>query len=226
MVRKSNSEWRPVQLPKDLVDEVERTIKTDMIKKEGITSISQFISRTVNDKIQELEQARFNVINTHDNHLKILDNKIGKLGQIVSVYFKKNNDMLCDYCNENNCVHVQYAKEIPHMKQVMEKPTYNNFRSVIVKDTYIEIFDDNIRNGIPVKITYGDKKLHCEECESFNCNHVKHIWSIEHISDQLEEIGLVIMEKTCPKCGTVADKTEIDNLFGYRKSNDKIITQS
>jgi len=36
MVRKSNSEWRPVQLPKDLVDEVERTIKTDMIKKKEL----------------------------------------------------------------------------------------------------------------------------------------------------------------------------------------------
>jgi len=34
------------------------------------------------------------------------------------------------------------------------------------------------------------------------------------------------MEKTCPKCGTVANKTEIDDIFGYRKSNGKVITQS
>lgn len=274
--------WNTVRIREDTYREIENVLEYDEVKKQGISSISQFVTNTLTkgldeysgkrpsykqlgkkidemidiiknlqieqkyqakilrliekypkvidsplkEKITEFEHTRFNNITTHDDHLRILDNKIGKLGQIVSVYFRKNNDMWCDYCDETNCVHVQYAKEIPHMKQVMEKPTYNNFRSVIVKDTYIEIFDDGIRNGIPVKITYGDKKLHCEECDSFNCNHVKYVWSIEHISKQLEDRGLVILEKTCPKCGTVANKTEIEDLFGYRKSNNKIITQS
>ena len=234
MVKKDNSGWRPVQLPKYLVDEVEKIIKTHDVKKQGITSISQFISRLVNnefEKLDELKEQRLIYMNTYDDHLKILDNKIGKLGLILSVYFKKDNSMWCDYCNETNCVHVQYAKEIPHMKSnvrepVIEKQTHTNFRSVIVKDTYIELIDEDVRNGIPIKITFDKKKLHCEECESFNCDHVKHVWSIEHISNQLEEMGLTIVEKTCPKCNVSANKTEVGDLFGHRKSNGKVITQS
>ena len=82
MVRKKgNSGWRPVQLPKDLVDEVERVIETNEVKKEGVTSISQFISRTVSEALSKLESERLKHVNTYNDHVKIMDNRLGKIGQ-------------------------------------------------------------------------------------------------------------------------------------------------
>jgi len=218
--------WTSANIRITLIDEIKKILETDIGRRKGLTNTNQFIDWAVKEKLEELEQTRFSNINTYDDHVKILDNRIGKLGQIVSVYFKKNNNMWCDYCDETNCVHIQYANEIPQVKSILEKPNYVGLKSLIVKDEYIEIFDKNIRKGIPVKITYDNKKLHCEECKSFNCNHIKYVWSVDHISSQLQERGLITLEKTCPKCGTVAKETEINDLFGYRKSKGKIITQS
>ena len=121
MVRKNKSDWRPVQLPKDLVDEVERIIKIDEIKKQGITSISQFISRTVNEEFEKLKQKNISHVNMYEDHVKIMDRKLGKLGRIISVYFKKGKTSWCDYCEEPDCIHVQYAWEIPEVRKILEK---------------------------------------------------------------------------------------------------------
>ena len=127
MVRKKgNSGWRPVQLPKDLVDEVERVIETNEVKKEGITSISQFISRTVSEELSKLESERFKHVNMYGDHVKIMDNKLGKIGRIVSVYFKKGGKPWCDYCRESDCIHVQYAWEIADVRKILGKYGYSH----------------------------------------------------------------------------------------------------
>ena len=59
-------------------------------------------------------------LNMYDDHVKILDNRLGKLGRIVSVYFKRDGKPYCDYCQEPDCVHVQYAWEIPEARKVLE----------------------------------------------------------------------------------------------------------
>ena len=159
MAKKNNLGWRPVQLPKDLVDEVEKIIKKDTIKKQGITSISQFIARTINDAIEAFEKT--------------------------------------------------------------------GFATITIKDKQIEIFDTNIGNkGTLVKIHHDKDKLNCSNCNSNDCPHINYIWSIEHIADELEGKGLIRTEKTCPKCGTMVKRSEIADVFGYRKINNKIITQS
>jgi len=160
MVRtKENSGWRPVQLPKDLVDQVEKIIKKDVIKKQGITSISQFISRTTNNALEKLEET--------------------------------------------------------------------GFKATTIKNDVIQIFDENLGdNGTLVSIKQNKNKLTCTICNSQDCSHVNYIWSLEAVAVDLEESGLIRTEKTCPKCGVIAKQIEIENIFGYRKNNDKKITQS
>ena len=192
------SSQKPIKIDGELWAALEEWLETEDAKKIGFHSKAQFATQAVRELLKEYMGQVTPRIE--------LQNKIEELVE----HIKKIERMYAELLT-------------PAWK---EKLTHNNFRSVIVKDTYIEIFDDGIRNGIPVKITYDDKKLHCEECESFNCNHVKHVWSIEHISKQLEERGLTVIEKTCPKCGTVANKTEVEDVFGYRKSSGKVITQS
>ena len=121
MVKKDNLGWRPVQLPKELVDEVEKMLQSDIVGKQGITSISQFISRAVSEGLSKLESERFKHMNMYDDHVKIIDNKLDKIGRIVSVYFKKGNRPWCDYCEEPDCIHVQYAWEIADVRKILEK---------------------------------------------------------------------------------------------------------
>ncbi len=120
MVRKkSNSGWRPVQLPKDLVDEVEKVIETSEVKKTGVTSISQFISRIIDD---HLESSRFSHQNTYEDKVRILDNKIGKLGDIVTIFLKEElKKGFCDYCESENCVHVKYMWELEDVVKILKK---------------------------------------------------------------------------------------------------------
>ena len=56
----------------------------------------------------------------YDDHVKIMDRELGKLGRIVSVYFKRDGKPYCDYCGETDCVHVQYAWELPEARNVLK----------------------------------------------------------------------------------------------------------
>ena len=130
MAKKSNSGWRPVQLPKDLVDEVERIVKTNRVKKQGVTSISQFIARTVNEELKKLESARMSRVNVYEDRARIMDDRIGKMGRIVSVYFKRGKGPWCDYCSEDDCVHVQYAWELPDARKILKRHGMKYPRSI------------------------------------------------------------------------------------------------
>jgi|APSaa5957512535_1039671.scaffolds.fasta_scaffold05746_11 hypothetical protein len=124
MVRKHKSDWRAVQLPKELVDEVEKIIDTSKIKKRGITSISQFISRLIDE---ELEHQRFTHENTYEDKVRIRDDKIGKLGDIVTIFLKSDTKKgFCDYCESEDCIHVKYMWELPDVVDILKKRDFSS----------------------------------------------------------------------------------------------------
>ena len=111
-------DWKTVNVKKAMMDEVERMLQTDAIRKEGITNMSQFVDLALREKIERLERKRFDHVNMYDDHVKILDNKLDRMGRIVSVYFRDARAW-CDYCEEHMCVHIQYAWEIPDVREVL-----------------------------------------------------------------------------------------------------------
>lgn len=111
-------DWKTVNVKKVMMDEVERMLQTDAIRKEGITNMSQFVDLALREKLERLERKRFDHINMYDDHVKILDNKLDRVGRIVSVYFRDTRAW-CDYCDEHMCVHIQYAWEIPDVREVL-----------------------------------------------------------------------------------------------------------
>ena len=113
--------WKTVPLKAGLLDEVERIIQVDALKREGITNMSQFVDAAVKEKIDKFERKRFNHINMYEDHVKILDNDLEKIGRIVSVYFKDGQKAYCDYCNEHICVHIQFAWELPDVRKILEE---------------------------------------------------------------------------------------------------------
>ena len=153
------SKWTTVRIRDELYNEIEKGLHKDIIKKQGISSISQFVTNAIAKQLEEM-------------------NRTG-------------------------------------------------FKHVMLKDDTIEIFDENIgENGKLASIQQNKNKLICLECNSKDCPHTNYIWSIEHIANDLEEKGIDRKEKTCPKCGVIAKQEKIDEIFGYRKNNNRIITQS
>ncbi len=119
------SDWRTVNVKKSLLEQIEKILYSDEVKKEGITNMSQFIDSALKEKIEDIEQKRMNHLNMYDDHIKIMDNNLGKIGRIVSVYFKKGNKPWCDYCEESDCIHVQYAWEIADVRKILEKHRFS-----------------------------------------------------------------------------------------------------
>lgn len=115
----AQSDWKTINVKKGLLDEVEKMLQGQTMRNEGITNASQFVDSALKEKIEKLGRKRFEHINKYEDHVKILDNKLDKVGRIVSVYFKDERTW-CDYCDENFCVHTQYAWEIPEVRKILQ----------------------------------------------------------------------------------------------------------
>ena len=111
-------DWKTVNVKKSLLDEVERVRRTDEAKKAGITNAAQFVDLALREALEKFERRRFEHINMYEDHVKILDNKLERAGRIVSVYFREAKAW-CEYCDEHMCVHIQYAWEIPDVREAL-----------------------------------------------------------------------------------------------------------
>ncbi len=159
MVKKEVPNWNTIRVRESTYREIEKALNYDEVKKEGVSSITQFVTNAITKQLKELQKT--------------------------------------------------------------------GFKSVIINNDVIEIFDANINDdGMLVRIHHIKNKLSCLECNSNDCPHINYIWSIDHIADKLEGKGLIRTKKICPKCGVISKQSEIDDVFGYRKNKDKLITQS
>ena len=98
-------DWSTVQIPKELLDEVEKFLKTKEAKKKGITSKSQFITRAIDSVLDELSQKRFEHINFEDNCIRLIDNHKPQGTPFVEIRLK-GKDLRCDTCQKTECIHI------------------------------------------------------------------------------------------------------------------------
>ena len=105
--------WVSTVIRRNLANMVKDTLKTDAAKREGLTNPTMFIDVAVREKLKDLTTPLLTHIRTHDDYVSIQDRQLGKRGRLVAVYFCKNGAPYCDYCEETDCIHVQYAWEIP-----------------------------------------------------------------------------------------------------------------
>jgi len=118
----NSDNWRTVNVKKVLLEQIEKIVNSDEVKKEGITNVSQFIDSALKEKLEEIEQKRFAHQNTYDDKVRILDNKIGKMGDIVTIFLRDElKKGFCDYCESDNCVHVKYMWELEDVVKILKK---------------------------------------------------------------------------------------------------------
>ena len=111
--------WRTAMIRDKLFVRVKAIVESNGAKSQGVTNISQFIDLAVRDKIREFKMVSLSHISTYEDHVKILDLMLDECGRIVSVYFNKDGSPHCDYCEKIDCVHVQFAWEIPKARDIL-----------------------------------------------------------------------------------------------------------
>ena len=121
IIVKEAARWGNIRVRQDLIDRVVKCMNSAEGKRYGYTNISQYTDHVLRAALAELEDKRFEHVNMYEDHVKILDNHIGHQGRILSVYFSHGSNPVCDYCESDECVHVQYAWEIDGVREILKK---------------------------------------------------------------------------------------------------------
>ena len=119
-MKRKPPKWNTIRVREATYREIEKALQNSEVEKAGISSITQFATDAITRRLEELKTGRMAHLNMHADHVKIIDNKLDRIGRIVSVYFRKANRPWCDYCEERDCIHVQYAWEIPKVKEILK----------------------------------------------------------------------------------------------------------
>lgn len=112
--------WGSIRVRQDLIDRVAKALASEEAKRAGFTNISHYTDHVLREAVADLENKRFEHVNMYEDHVKILDNRIGRQGRILSVYFRHDAEPVCDYCEESDCVHIQYAWEMGSVRKMLE----------------------------------------------------------------------------------------------------------
>ena len=122
MVKKKLApKWNTVRIREGTYKEIEKALETDEMERLGVSSISQFVTNALIKQLEELRQKSIEYVNMSEDHVKIMDRKLGKMGRIVAVHFRPQRPPYCDYCGESDCVHVQYVWELPGARAILKE---------------------------------------------------------------------------------------------------------
>ena len=118
--------YRGVTLQRELLNLIEDYIKAH--PEMGYKSIADFITDAVREKCFELkiltptsEPPQLEHFNICETGVRILDRTLANgysKGRIIDVYFKPNI-IYCEYCKSDNCRHVEFALNIPKVRQIL-----------------------------------------------------------------------------------------------------------
>ena len=117
----SDTGWWPVKLRKELISRIEEFLETPEGKRTGYTNPAQVIDKAVRDMLTEYFAKRFEHINTFEDKVRILDNKIGKSGDIVTISFRGGKSGYCEHDQSDHCIHVKYAWQLDEVSKALKK---------------------------------------------------------------------------------------------------------
>jgi len=117
----SDTGWWPVKLRTELLKRIEEFLESAEGKRTGYTNAAQVIDKAVRDMLEEYFAKRFEHVNTFEDKVRILDNKIGKSGDIVTISFRGGHSGFCEYDRTDNCIHVKYIWQIEDIAKILKK---------------------------------------------------------------------------------------------------------
>jgi len=120
--------YRGVTLQRELLNLIEEYIKAH--PEMGYKSLADFITDAVREKCEQLKiltptpptppLEHFNIC---EHGVRILDRTLANgisNGRIIDVYFRPEG-AFCEYCQTDNCKHIQFALTIPKIREIIWK---------------------------------------------------------------------------------------------------------
>ena len=108
--------FKTVRIRRELVNVIEKYLKSKQSKKHSFTNISQFVEESVRAKLDQLKLSRFEHTNLHENIIRVLDSEIGSTGDYVELVLI-DDKIHCRFCEENDCVHIKFVWSDPKLSR-------------------------------------------------------------------------------------------------------------
>jgi hypothetical protein len=122
------AKYRGVSLQKELVGTIENYVKTH--PEMGYKSLADFVTDAIREKCEKLGIFAPEIMGPPLEHFNISEEGVRVLdrtlrngtanGRIIDIYFKPEK-IICEYCDSNNCRHVQFALSIPAVQKIMQQ---------------------------------------------------------------------------------------------------------
>jgi hypothetical protein len=112
--------WAKISVRKELLERIEKFLKTKEARKLGYTNPTQFVDDVLRARLEEIPRHRFEHFNLHDDIIRVLDNEIGPHGDIIELRIR-GNKLTCGFCQRFDCLHIKFAWSDPELAAELKK---------------------------------------------------------------------------------------------------------
>lgn len=120
MVKKSPAtNWRPIMLPSELLNELEQFSETNVSKKLGFTNKSQLAAFAVREFLRNYSRymAFLELVDIDDDRVLLMDHKLDSTVQVVV----RGKKVVCLEHESDDCDHIKFAWLIPRFYNTLKK---------------------------------------------------------------------------------------------------------
>ena len=119
---KKISNWQPVQLPKELVRDLETFADSGASRALGFTNKSQIAAFAIREFLANYSDylSMYQITDFSENEITLIDHEENKV-----IHIKYDGQFLhCDVDNEPHCDHIKFALSCPAVLKVVKKLGY------------------------------------------------------------------------------------------------------
>lgn len=130
--KKAASQWKPIQLPKELVDDLETFANSKTAKSMGFTNKSQFAAYAVRAALDRHSDSLwvYEFVDVTENKVTIIDHEENKVVNLVMMHDR----LKCSIHGWNFCEHEEYIRIIPRVEHTLKGWDFHKFRDFSTKE--------------------------------------------------------------------------------------------
>jgi hypothetical protein len=113
--------WRSVELPENLVAEVEELMKEKYERRPAPVALGQFIGDLIQESIEKARASEIysSILEDYAIEQECIYIKDNSRDVVAELRFKDGADLYCNIDGAKNCVHIGYAWSIPAVQKLI-----------------------------------------------------------------------------------------------------------
>lgn len=127
MEKPKEKKWMPIQLPKELVENLEVFVNSGTSRGLGFTNKSQIAANAIREFLRNYSNysSYLDYLEFENNQVKVMDHELGKVVEIKFDY--EDTTLFCQNHDSDYCNHVRFVWTLPRFKEKLKefkKPTH------------------------------------------------------------------------------------------------------